>query len=272
VRKGPLGVMGEDEKKHFMFYFLFNDILVVTKAKVRTATFTTKRKSEVNTEETDLEKSGYIYKYQSTISLANASLLDVSSETEVEDQSFLLETPTHTYKLYADSYDGLMTWMNDIDDQIAQLVEKQISRIGVATGTVETKRKINSPSEIDIVNPAKQGILQKQSKSGGEWKRRFFAFKGSVLYYITLQSEKQTDKTAGNGSVIAVNHLCMVKRTISDRQFCFQFITPTRIIILAADSNKTLYEWIYVLRKEIAEHLKNTDKIKVKVKNNFSNL
>src|SRR5689334_18873410 len=113
--------MGEDEKKHTKYFFLFNDILVVTKAKVRTATFT-KRKSELFNDEADLEKSGYIYKYQATIPLASASLLDVSSETEVEDQSFLLETPTHTYKLYADSYDGLMSWMNDIDDQIAQLV------------------------------------------------------------------------------------------------------------------------------------------------------
>lgn len=256
--------MGEDEKKHTKYFFLFNDILVVTKAKVRTATFT-KRKSELFNDEADLEKSGYIYKYQATIPLASASLLDVSSETEVEDQSFLLETPTQTYKLYADSYDGLMSWMNDIDDQIAQLVEKQISRIGVTAGTVEPKRKINNPNEIDIINPTKQGILHKQSKSGGEWKRRFFAFKGTVLYYITLQSEKQQDKSAPakNGSVIAVNHLCMVKRTISDRQFCFQFITPTRIMILAADSNKTLYEWIYVLRKEIAGQLINTDKIKV---------
>lgn len=52
----------------------------------------------------------------------------------------------------------------------------------------------------------------------------------------------------------------MVKRTISDRQFCFQLITPTRIYILGAETNKDLFEWIYSLRKEFTEQLKKFER------------
>lgn len=102
---------------------------MVTKTKLKTGTWSTKRKSsDFVYEENDQINSNLIFKYHTTIPLTGASMLDLSSDVEISEQKFRLETPTMSVIYYADSPENLISWMNDIDDQIALLFEKQISR------------------------------------------------------------------------------------------------------------------------------------------------
>jgi len=234
-------------------FFLFNDILVATKANAKTSRLSlSSTKSSPgksgsrlsNSWEEDLETCGLTFKYIETIQLHGGNIIDITTNPKIP--TFRLETNTKNYTFFTDSTEDFYQWMNEIEEQISRTYEADVSRTVVESHVGEEKIDFSS-------NSAKEGMLMLQEENG-EWKQVFISVKQEhVGIFDSLKQMK--DKTS-NPLKIHINSHCIIKRMLSDLPFCFQVITNKRIFFFAAESNKELFEWMYDFRSIILNKYK----------------
>ncbi|XP_073819410.1 diacylglycerol kinase eta isoform X3 [Musca autumnalis] len=100
---------------------------------------------------------------------------------------------------------------------------------------VSTKRNVNSSVAI------KEGFLLKQTWSFQRWRRRFFRLKRNKLYYAKDPKSDVFDE-------IDLSDLCTAECSIKNVNHSFQVITPTRSLVLCAESRREMEDWLGSLK------------------------
>ncbi|RUS17252.1 hypothetical protein BC937DRAFT_90211 [Endogone sp. FLAS-F59071] len=105
----------------------------------------------------------------------------------------------------------------------------------------------------------KSGYLYKKNSTRvmQSWTRRYFFIDGEQLVYTTRgRTVKEEDQPN------AINlRLCTIKPTDSyDRRFCFEVISPMRILVLQAENESDMVDWVQRL-KNASQAALNSDKL-----------
>ncbi|XP_046804987.1 diacylglycerol kinase eta isoform X7 [Lucilia cuprina] len=100
---------------------------------------------------------------------------------------------------------------------------------------VSTKRNVNSSVAI------KEGFLLKQTWSFQRWRRRYFRLKRNKLYYAKQPKSDVFDE-------IDLSDLCTAECSIKNVNHSFQVITPTRSLVLCAETRREMEDWLGSLK------------------------
>lgn len=262
VRKGTLGMLDEKGAIKSFFFFLFNDILIYTENKSASRIFRGSfGRASPNWD--DAAFSGSKFKFMGSIPLAGigGGLADVpDSEKEKVYCAFQLINQSTSHLFIAMNPEEKLAWMNDLDDCINQLLEKERSRKVMLSVLPEDQihphRVAADMSFADLESTADHsGYLFKKSNLD-EWKQKWFALKNGVWYYF---SEKPTAANAANLVAKAIHLVwCSIKvghALDSVRPCVLQLATPSRIFFLGPPDIRTMFLWIYVLRLAIVSQL-----------------
>lgn len=115
----------------------------------------------------------------------------------------------------------------------------------------------DSPTVTETGSATKQGYLFE--RKGGRvlqtWVRKYYAIDGEELICTTRGPKKDDDMpTTYNLRV------CSVKLADNaDRRFCFELISPNRILTLQAENEQDMQDWVHCLR-EANQLALNSDK------------
>ncbi|KAJ3185348.1 Arf-GAP with coiled-coil, ANK repeat and PH domain-containing protein 2 [Gaertneriomyces sp. JEL0708] len=107
-------------------------------------------------------------------------------------------------------------------------------------------RALKTPSSI-----YKGGYLFKKSSSKMRtvWNRRYFELINNYLHYFSMEGKDEA-KTAID------LRICMVKETPgAERRFCFDLISPNKVVTLQAENDDQLKDWMSVLQAAISRSI-----------------
>ncbi|XP_064545646.1 diacylglycerol kinase eta isoform X2 [Drosophila montana] len=91
----------------------------------------------------------------------------------------------------------------------------------------------------------KEGYLLKHAWSFQRWRRRYFRLKRNHLYY-------SKDAKCDVFDEIDLSELCYFECSIKNVNHSFQIITPTRSLVLCADSRRDMEDWLGSLKTATA--------------------
>ncbi|KRF78931.1 diacylglycerol kinase eta isoform X7 [Drosophila virilis] len=91
----------------------------------------------------------------------------------------------------------------------------------------------------------KEGYLLKHAWSFQRWRRRYFRLKRNHLYYAK-------DSKCDVFDEIDLSELCYFECSIKNVNHSFQIITPTRSLVLCADSRRDMEDWLGSLKTATA--------------------
>ncbi|PRP77255.1 hypothetical protein PROFUN_13638 [Planoprotostelium fungivorum] len=272
IRRGYLTQMVEKTPK-LRFCFLFNDILVCTKAKPKTTRW--KRQSITNllasansptsarqpanatVEEGDLGSLGLTFKYLFTIPLHLCQLHDLTEKVPTTEGFQFEISGAKKYIFRTTTNDEIhltqmISWMDQIDDAVSQLFEQLISRQDDPK-LKESGAAYSTDSRIDLNRPTFEGELHLRSSS---WKRNFFVLKDQRLYLCRSKDDARAGKVK---KVIPILCNCIAKLCILDREFSFQLGTSSCIYFLSAPSHTLLYQWMNLIRGVVTDQMNVLD-------------
>ncbi|XP_070213170.1 diacylglycerol kinase delta-like isoform X4 [Littorina saxatilis] len=102
-------------------------------------------------------------------------------------------------------------------------------------------RKISTNKEIKTSVCQKEGYMMKHTSKLQRWKRRYFKLKGRRLYYAKDTKSLLFDD-------IDLSNLSVAECSMKNINHSFQVITPTRNLVLCAESRREMEEWINALK------------------------
>ncbi|KAL0095671.1 hypothetical protein J3Q64DRAFT_1630194 [Phycomyces blakesleeanus] len=128
----------------------------------------------------------------------------------------------------------------------------------VSSSTVSSPG-ITVPYHNTTENPNKSGYLfeRKGGRVMQSWIRKYFSIEGEYLVCSmrNTKTSKDDDQSASYNL-----RVCSIKLSDSyDRRFCFELISPQRIIVLQAENEKDMHEWVNSLRM-VNQKALNSDK------------
>ncbi|XP_055374995.1 diacylglycerol kinase eta isoform X2 [Condylostylus longicornis] len=100
---------------------------------------------------------------------------------------------------------------------------------------VSTKRDVRSSVAI------KEGYLMKQTWSFQRWRQRYFRLKRGKLYYAKAPKSDVFDE-------IDLSDVCCAECGTKNVNHSFQVITPTRSLVLCAESRREMEDWLSALK------------------------
>ncbi|XP_037891184.1 diacylglycerol kinase eta isoform X3 [Glossina fuscipes] len=100
---------------------------------------------------------------------------------------------------------------------------------------VSTKRNVGKSVAI------KEGFLLKQTWSFQRWRRRYFRLKRNKLYYAKDPKSDVFDE-------IDLSDVCTAECSIKNVNHSFQVITPTRSLVLCAETRREMEDWLGSLK------------------------
>ncbi|KAI9013806.1 hypothetical protein CLU79DRAFT_768786 [Phycomyces nitens] len=118
---------------------------------------------------------------------------------------------------------------------------------------------ITVPYHNTTENPNKSGYLfeRKGGRVMQSWIRKYFSIEGEYLVCSmrSVKGSKDDDQSASYNL-----RVCSIKLSDSyDRRFCFELISPQRIIVLQAENENEMHEWVNSLRM-VNQKAINSDK------------
>ncbi|XP_055690695.1 diacylglycerol kinase eta isoform X3 [Lutzomyia longipalpis] len=102
-------------------------------------------------------------------------------------------------------------------------------------------RRLSTKKEIPNSVAIKEGFLMKQTWSFQRWRRRFFRLKGHKLYYAKDSKSEVFDE-------IDLSNLSFAECSTKNINHSFQVITPTRSLVLCAESRREMEDWLAALK------------------------
>ncbi|CAO3639358.1 unnamed protein product [Mucor fragilis] len=111
-----------------------------------------------------------------------------------------------------------------------------------------TTAKVNVGGEA-LSNPHKSGYLfeRKNGRVYQTWSRKYYSIFDGELICTTRNPKSSTKDDDGNN--VYNLRVCSVKLTDNyDRRFCFEVISPNRIIVLQAETEQDMNEWVSSIR------------------------
>ncbi|XP_059151965.1 diacylglycerol kinase delta-like [Physella acuta] len=102
-------------------------------------------------------------------------------------------------------------------------------------------RRISTNKDIKTATCIKDGLLFKQTTSFNRWKKRYFKLKGRRLYYTK-------NRKSAIFNEIDITNLSVAECSTRNINHSFQVITPSRNIIVCAESRRDMEEWINALK------------------------
>ncbi|XP_017960247.1 diacylglycerol kinase eta isoform X9 [Drosophila navojoa] len=118
-------------------------------------------------------------------------------------------------------------------------IETEPARIFHRRMSTHSKRNTNLSAII------REGYLMKHTWSFQRWRRRYFRLKRSYLYYAK-------DAKCDVFDEIDLSELCYFECSIKNVNHSFQIITPTRSLVLCADSRREMEDWLGSLKTATA--------------------
>ncbi|XP_017861208.1 PREDICTED: diacylglycerol kinase eta isoform X8 [Drosophila arizonae] len=118
-------------------------------------------------------------------------------------------------------------------------IEPEPARIFHRRMSTHSKRNNNLSAII------REGYLMKHTWSFQRWRRRYFRLKRSHLYYAK-------DAKCDVFDEIDLSELCYFECSIKNVNHSFQIITPTRSLVLCADSRREMEDWLGSLKTATA--------------------
>ncbi|XP_043863129.1 diacylglycerol kinase eta isoform X4 [Drosophila mojavensis] len=118
-------------------------------------------------------------------------------------------------------------------------IEPEPARIFHRRMSTHSKRNNNLSAII------REGYLMKHTWSFQRWRRRYFRLKRSYLYYAK-------DAKCDVFDEIDLSELCYFECSIKNVNHSFQIITPTRSLVLCADSRREMEDWLGSLKTATA--------------------
>ncbi|XP_049284283.1 diacylglycerol kinase eta [Anopheles funestus] len=102
-------------------------------------------------------------------------------------------------------------------------------------------RKLSTKKDVKSATATKEGYLMKQTWSFQRWRRRYFRLKGHKLYYAKGSKSDLFDE-------IDLSNLCFAECSTKNANHSFQLITPTRSLVLCAESRREMEDWLQALK------------------------
>uniref|UniRef100_A0A182Y4N4 Diacylglycerol kinase n=1 Tax=Anopheles stephensi TaxID=30069 RepID=A0A182Y4N4_ANOST len=102
-------------------------------------------------------------------------------------------------------------------------------------------RKLSTKKDVKSATATKEGYLMKQTWSFQRWRRRYFRLKGHKLYYAKDSKSDLFDE-------IDLSNLCFAECSTKNANHSFQLITPTRSLVLCAESRREMEDWLQALK------------------------
>ncbi|KAG1463467.1 hypothetical protein G6F46_001913 [Rhizopus delemar] len=102
-------------------------------------------------------------------------------------------------------------------------------------------------TEKPAVNTSKSGYLfeRKNGRVYQSWSRKYYSISNGELISV-FRNQKTKDEDGAQACNLRV---CSVKLTDSyDRRFCFEVISPTRILVLQAENEQDMNDWVQSIR------------------------
>ncbi|KAI9269470.1 hypothetical protein EDC94DRAFT_598988 [Helicostylum pulchrum] len=136
------------------------------------------------------------------------------------------------------------------EDEQEGLLYQQVCEQNAAEQYNPMQQNINLAKLGDMAaNPHKSGYLfeRKHGRVYQSWARKYYnIFDGELI--CTTRNPKTSSKD-DDGSNVYNLRVCSVKPTDSyDRRFCFELISPNRILVLQAENEQDMSEWISSIR------------------------
>jgi hypothetical protein len=199
-----------------------------------------------------------------TYRLASIDIVTKLNEIQADKKLLLLER-LNSYMFSMKKYfqqghellQGLEPYMNDLSTQLTQY-RKDFASEQAKLNESRFNLSIHTPKE---VNPAPaptnkeditcQGYLFMKKKKGN-WKRRFFMIEeGRLQFYKDYDKKVKAPRTLDL-------MVCTVKvSTDTSRNFCFEVISPYESLILQAENQENMNQWIAVLQNATAHSINN---------------
>ncbi|KAL0138179.1 hypothetical protein V8B55DRAFT_1535746 [Mucor lusitanicus] len=111
-----------------------------------------------------------------------------------------------------------------------------------------TSAKVNVGGEA-VPSPHKSGYLfeRKNGRVYQTWSRKYYSIFDGELICTTRNPKPSTKDDDGNN--VYNLRVCSVKLTDNyDRRFCFEVISPNRVIVLQAENEQDMNEWVSSIR------------------------
>ncbi|XP_032593340.1 diacylglycerol kinase eta isoform X1 [Drosophila grimshawi] len=112
----------------------------------------------------------------------------------------------------------------------------------------------NNKRSTNLASIIKEGYLLKHTWSFQRWRRRYFRLKRNHLYYAK-------DAKCDVFDEIDLSELCYFECSIKNVNHSFQIITPTRSVVLCADSRRDMEDWLGSLKAATAPQRPRGDSI-----------
>ncbi|XP_062121412.1 diacylglycerol kinase eta isoform X1 [Drosophila sulfurigaster albostrigata] len=106
-------------------------------------------------------------------------------------------------------------------------------------------RRMSTKRNSNLASIIKEGFLLKHTWSFQRWRRRYFRLKRNHLYYAK-------DAKCDVFDEIDLSELCYFECSIKNVNHSFQIITPTRSLVLCADSRREMEDWLGSLKMATA--------------------
>ncbi|XP_034487795.1 diacylglycerol kinase eta isoform X1 [Drosophila innubila] len=106
-------------------------------------------------------------------------------------------------------------------------------------------RRMSTKRNNNLASIIKEGFLLKHTWSFQRWRRRYFRLKRNLLYYAK-------DAKCDVFDEIDLSELCYFECSIKNVNHSFQIITPTRSLVLCADSRRDMDDWLGSLKMATA--------------------
>eukprot|EP00026_Physarum_polycephalum_P000728 Phypoly_transcript_00729.p1 GENE.Phypoly_transcript_00729~~Phypoly_transcript_00729.p1 ORF type:complete len:1185 (+),score=285.31 Phypoly_transcript_00729:47-3601(+) len=253
VRRGILAMFDEKANMKSFFFFLFNDTLVYTDYKNQSRLFRGSfgRQNQAAWDEQAFNNGKFKYVGNFPLQALGAGVADVpDAEKDRVQFAFQLITPTTSTLLMANTQDEKVAWMNDLDECIYALLEKERSRkITQLTDDPQSSWLSKVTVSTALEDGDYTGYIFKKANNNS-WKQRYFLLRKGMLYYFP--EKPPGDAKEYPARVISLVWCSVKVGQILDRGAVFQLATPARIIFLSSPDLRTMFQWIYVIRLAIA--------------------
>ncbi|ESO01875.1 hypothetical protein HELRODRAFT_128981, partial [Helobdella robusta] len=109
-------------------------------------------------------------------------------------------------------------------------------------------RRLSTKKEIERLTSIKEGYLHKQNSSFQRLVKRYFKLHAGSLYY-------STDNKSTIFNQIALIDTTIAECSLKNINHSFQVITPSRNLIICADSRREMEEWMGAIRSAVARDI-----------------
>ncbi len=178
----------------------------------------------------------------------------------------------------ANSQDEKVAWMNDLDECIYALLEKERSRRGteidlihirvnicllVGQFTEEAQQLWRTKVTVSVAleDGDYTGYMFKKANNN-DWKRKYFLLRNGLLYYFNekpldtqvfplffsfhhIKSDESQLQSECEARVVSLVWCSVKVSQVLDRGAVFQLATPARIIYLSTPDIRSMFQWIY---------------------------